>query len=134
MALIDRIIETYQQREADLAQLIAQEVGIPISFRAQVAGPVGHMQVARDVIATYAFERELAGSIVRREPIGVCALISPWNWPIQTSVIKVIYGIAAGCTMVARWLHDGCNSVAMRLYCASTGWVVRACPAAHVLC
>ncbi len=102
MALIDRIIAAYQEREADLAQLIAQEVGIPISFRAQAAGPVGHMQVARDVIATYAFERELADTIVRREPIGVCALISPWNWPIQTSVIKVIYGIAAGCTMVLK--------------------------------
>ena len=52
--------------------------------------------------AAYAFERQLADTIVRREPIGVCALISPWNWPIQTSVIKVIYGIAAGCTMVLK--------------------------------
>ena len=100
--LIDRIIAAYQRREPDLAQLIAQEVGVPVSFRAQVTGPAGHMQVARDVIATYAFERQLADTIVRREPIGVCALISPWNWPIQTSVIKVIYGIAAGCTMVLK--------------------------------
>ena len=102
VALIDRIIAAYQRREADLAHLIAQEVGVPVSFRAQVTGPSGHMQVARDVIATYAFERQLADTIVRREPIGVCALISPWNWPIQTSVIKVIYGIAAGCTMVLK--------------------------------
>lgn len=102
VALIDRIIAAYQRREADLSQLIAQEVGVPVSFRAQVAGPAGHMKVARDVIASYAFERQLADTIVRREPIGVCALISPWNWPIQTSVIKVIYGIAAGCTMVLK--------------------------------
>jgi aldehyde dehydrogenase (NAD+) len=60
------------------------------------------MKVARDVIESYAFERELAETIVRREPIGVCALISPWNWPIQTSVIKAIYGIAAGCSMVLK--------------------------------
>ncbi len=100
--LIDRIIAAYQRREADLSLLIAQEVGVPISFRAQVSGPVGHMAVARDVIASYAFERQLADTIIRREPIGVCALISPWNWPIQTSVIKVIYGIAAGCTMVLK--------------------------------
>jgi aldehyde dehydrogenase (NAD+) len=60
------------------------------------------MKVARDVIKTYAFERQLADTIVRREPIGVCALISPWNWPIQTSVIKAIYGLAAGCTMVLK--------------------------------
>ncbi len=102
VALIDRIIAAYQRREAHLSQLIAQEVGVPVSFRAQVTGPVGHMKVARDVMASYAFERQLADTIVRREPIGVCALISPWNWPIQTSVIKVIYGIAAGCTMVLK--------------------------------
>lgn len=102
VALIDRIIAAYQRREPDLAHLIATEVGVPVSFRAQVAGPRGHMQVARDVIATYAFERQLADTVIRREPIGVCALISPWNWPIQTSVIKVIYGIAAGCTMVLK--------------------------------
>ena len=102
VALIDRIIAVYTAREAELAQLIAQEVGVPVSFRAQVTGPAGHMKVARDLIATYAFESRLQDTIVRREPIGVCALISPWNWPLQTSVIKVIYGIAAGCTMVLK--------------------------------
>jgi aldehyde dehydrogenase (NAD+) len=102
MALIDRIIAAYERREDELAPLIAREVGVPVSFKAQVTGPSGHMKVARDVIGRYAFERQLADTIVRREPIGVCALISPWNWPIQTSVIKVIYGIAAGCTMVLK--------------------------------
>jgi aldehyde dehydrogenase (NAD+) len=60
------------------------------------------MRVARDVIAAYAFERRMDDTIIRREAIGVCALISPWNWPIQTSVIKAIYAIAAGCTMVLK--------------------------------
>jgi aldehyde dehydrogenase (NAD+) len=100
--LIDRIIAAYERRADDLADLIAQEVGVPVSMKAQVSGPAGHMKVARDLIRTYAFEHQLADTIVRREPIGVCALISPWNWPIQTSVIKVIYGIAAGCTMVLK--------------------------------
>ena len=102
VALIDRIIFEYERREKELAELIAVEVGVPVSFRAQVAGPAGHMRVARDLLKTYAFERQLADTIVRREPIGVCALISPWNWPIQTSVIKAIYGIAAGCTVVLK--------------------------------
>jgi aldehyde dehydrogenase (NAD+) len=102
IALIDAIIAAYELRADDFAQLIAQEVGIPVSFKAQVAGPVGHMKVARDLLKTYAFETQLADTIVRREPIGVCALISPWNWPIQTSVIKAIYAIAAGCTMVLK--------------------------------
>ena len=102
IALIDAIIAAYEARADAFAQLIAQEVGIPVSFKAQVAGPAGHMRVARDLLKTYAFETQLADTIIRREPIGVCALISPWNWPIQTSVIKVIYGIAAGCTMVLK--------------------------------
>ncbi|MFO1143010.1 MAG: aldehyde dehydrogenase family protein [Amaricoccus sp.] len=102
IALIDRVIAEYERREDELAQLIAQEVGVPLSFRAQVTGPAGHMKVARDLLKTYSFEHQLADTIVRREAIGVCALISPWNWPIQTSVIKVIYGIAAGCTMVLK--------------------------------
>ena len=102
IALIDRIIAAYERRQSELAQLIAQEVGVPVNFHAQVSGPAGHMKVARDVLRSYAFERQLANTIVRREPIGVCALISPWNWPIQTSVIKMIYAIAAGCTMVLK--------------------------------
>ena len=102
LALIDRIVSVYDKRQDEAAQLIAREVGIPVSFRAQVAGPAGHMKAAREVLASYAFEQQLADTIIRREPIGVCALISPWNWPIQTSVIKAIYGIAAGCTVVLK--------------------------------
>ncbi len=102
IALIDRIIAAYERRLEEASQLIAEEVGIPVSFRAQVTGPAGHMKVARDLLKTYAFERQLADTIIRREPIGVCALISPWNWPIQTSVIKAIYAVAAGCTMVLK--------------------------------
>lgn len=102
IALIDRIIFAYEARMDEFADLIAQEVGIPVSSRAQVTGPVGHMKVARDLLKTYLFETQLADTVIRREPMGVCALISPWNWPIQTSVIKAIYGIAAGCTVILK--------------------------------
>lgn len=100
--LIDRIIAAYERREAELSSLIAREVGIPVAFTGQVTSSAGHMRTARDVIRDYAFERQLDGAIIRREPIGVCGLISPWNWPMQQSVVKVIYGIAAGCTMVLK--------------------------------
>ena len=100
--LIDAIQAAYERRENELSELIAREVGVPVSFKAQVSGPAGHMKVARDLLKTYPFERQLADTIVRREPIGVCALISPWNWPIQTAAIKAIYGVAAGCTMVLK--------------------------------
>jgi aldehyde dehydrogenase (NAD+) len=102
IALIDRIITAYESRIDEFAAAIAQEVGIPVSSRAQVMGPVGHMKVARDLLKSYAFESRVGATIVRREPIGVCALISPWNWPIQTKVIKVIYALAAGCTVVSK--------------------------------
>ncbi|OZE37573.1 MULTISPECIES: aldehyde dehydrogenase family protein [unclassified Rhodococcus (in: high G+C Gram-positive bacteria)] len=102
IALIDRIIEVYESRLDEFSELIAQEVGIPVSNRAQVAGPADHMKVARDILRDYPFESRVGTAIVRREPIGVCALVSPWNWPVQTGVIKIIYALAAGCTVVAK--------------------------------
>jgi aldehyde dehydrogenase (NAD+) len=102
IALIDRIIAVYESYEDEFSELIAREVGIPVANRAQVKGPAEHMRVAQDILREYPFEARIGGAIVRREPIGVCALISPWNWPIQTGVIKIIYAIAAGCTIVAK--------------------------------
>lgn len=102
IALIDRIIYVYESRIDEFSELIAREVGIPVGNRAQVTGPADHMRVARDILREYRFESRIGSAIVRREPIGVCALISPWNWPIQTGVIKIIYAIAAGCTVVAK--------------------------------
>ncbi|MEB3371874.1 aldehyde dehydrogenase family protein [Saccharopolyspora mangrovi] len=102
IALIDRIIDVYESRIDEFSELIAREVGIPVANRAQVTGPAEHMRVARDLLRDYSFESRVGGAIVRREPIGVCALISPWNWPVQTGVIKLIYALAAGCTVVAK--------------------------------
>lgn len=102
VALIDRIITAYEERVDEIAALMAREVGIPVSARAQATGPLGHMKVARDLLKAYPFESHLGDTIIRREPIGVCALISPWNWPVQTPVIKAIYGLASGCTVVLK--------------------------------
>ena len=100
--LIDRIIDAYSKRVDEFADTIAQEVGIPKSAKAQAEGPIGHMKVARDLVGSYAFDARIGDTIVSREPIGVCALISPWNWPVQTPVIKLIYALAAGCTAVLK--------------------------------
>ena len=102
IALIDSIIAVYRARVGEFAEVIAREVGIPISAAAQVMGPIGHMEVARDLLKTYDFEQRIGDTIIRREPVGVCALIAPWNWPIQTPVIKLIYALAAGCTAVLK--------------------------------
>ena len=102
VALIDRVIDVYESHIDEFSELIAKEVGIPVANRAQVTGPADHMRVARDLLRDYPFESRIGDAIVRREPIGVCAAISPWNWPIQTGVIKVVYALAAGCTVVAK--------------------------------
>nr|WTB09026.1 aldehyde dehydrogenase family protein [Streptomyces antimycoticus] len=102
IALIDRVIDAYESHIDEFSELIAREVGIPVANRAQVTGPAQHMRVARDLLREYPFESRIGGAVVRREPIGVCALISPWNWPVQTGVIKLIYALAAGCTVVAK--------------------------------
>jgi aldehyde dehydrogenase (NAD+) len=102
IALIDRIITAYEGHIDEFSELIAREVGIPVSSRAQVTGPADHLRVAREVLREYPFETRMGSAVVRREPIGVSALISPWNWPIQTGVIKAIYALAAGCTVIAK--------------------------------
>ena len=113
MELINRIVMAYEGHLEEFSELIAREVGIPVSNRAQVTGPAEHMRVARDVLRDYPFESRIGSAIVRREPIGVCALISPWNWPIQTGVIKTIYALAAGCTLVAKPSVNSAASGAM---------------------
>jgi aldehyde dehydrogenase (NAD+) len=102
VAMIEAIIAAYEPRAEELATLLAREVGIPVSSKAQVTGPIGHMKVARDLLKDYRFEAAMGDTIIRREPVGVCALISPWNWPVQTPVIKFIYALAAGCTSVMK--------------------------------
>src|ERR687889_445693 len=102
IALIDRIIDVYETYIDEFSDLIAREVGIPVANRAQVTGPADHMRVARDIIRDYPFESRMGSAIVRRESIGGCAVISPLNWPIQTGVIKTVYALAAGCTVVAK--------------------------------
>lgn len=100
--MINRIMAAYEERLNDLSDILACEVGVPKSARAQITGPLEHMKVARDLLKSYRFETRMGNTMIRREPIGVCALISPWNWPIQTPVIKFVYALAAGCTSIMK--------------------------------
>jgi aldehyde dehydrogenase (NAD+) len=102
MALLDRIIAVYEPRMEELTAAVAEEMGSPISSRVQVSGPLTHFQQARRVLERYQFETKIDETIIRREPIGVCGLVSPWNWPIQTLTVKIAYALAAGCTVVCK--------------------------------
>ena len=100
IALLERILAAYAARQSDLADVIAREMGSPKSAAVQTQGPIDHWKQAARVLRDYSFEHRIGESIVRREAIGVCGLISPWNWPVQTPVTKIAYALAAGCTVV----------------------------------
>jgi aldehyde dehydrogenase (NAD+) len=102
IALFTRIIAAYERRRGELADLIAREVGTPLSAAVQTLGPLDHFRQAIRLLEAYHFEKSLAGTVIRREPVGVCGLISPWNWPVQTPVTKLSSALAAGCTVVMK--------------------------------
>ena len=80
------------------------EMGSPITFsrEVQATNALGHFKQAVTVLEAYELERFMGGTLIRREPIGVCALITPWNWPINQIVCKVAPALAAGCTVVLK--------------------------------
>jgi aldehyde dehydrogenase (NAD+) len=104
LALLDRIVEIMTRRSPELAQVISREMGAPMRLAAgaQVPSGVAHFTHARHVLAEYVFEETVGRSLVVREPIGVCALITPWNWPLNQIACKVAPALAAGCTMVLK--------------------------------
>ena len=105
IALLGRIIEVWQQRMGDLAQAISDEMGAPYaSVALPMQGPagLGHFMVALNVLKEFKFERMLGSTMVVREPVGVCGLITPWNWPANQIACKVAPALAAGCTMVLK--------------------------------
>jgi aldehyde dehydrogenase (NAD+) len=104
LALLDRIIEVYKSRMTEIGQAISQEMGAPLSMalRAQAGAGIGHFATARRVLAEFDFEKEMGTTLLVREPIGVCGLITPWNWPINQIACKVAPALAAGCTMVLK--------------------------------
>lgn len=104
IALFDRIIAAYEKRAGDLATAVTDEMGAPqwLSEQLQVTVGVAHFQIARAALADYRFDEPLGSSEVVREAVGVCALITPWNWPLMLIAAKVAPALAAGCTMVLK--------------------------------
>jgi len=104
IALLQRIIAVWEARKEDLAQAITTEMGSPITFSREVQTVValGHFKEMVEVLSTYEFEYAMGGSLIRREPIGVCGLITPWNWPLNQMTSKLASALAAGCTVVVK--------------------------------
>jgi len=104
VALLGRIIEVYQSRSEEMAQAISLEMGAPISLSraAQVPAGLAHLSEIVRVLGRFPFEELRGSTLMRKEPIGVCALITPWNWPMNQITCKVAPALAAGCTMVLK--------------------------------
>ena len=104
VALIEAILAEYKARAGDMAEAISQEMGAPISLArtAQVGSGLGHLMSAAKALREFQFEEQIGNSLVVHEPIGVVAMITPWNWPLNQIVSKVAPALAAGCAMVLK--------------------------------
>lgn len=104
LALLQRIIALYEARIGELARAMTAEMGSPITFsnEVQTVNALANFKETLAVLKTYAFERPMGGTMIRREPIGVCGLITPWNWPLNQVTSKLAPALAAGCTVVLK--------------------------------
>jgi len=104
IALLERIIEIYKQRMAEIGEVVSREIGAPVSLAqaAQAPAGLGHFEATLQALRDFEWEKDMGRSRVVYEPIGVCALITPWNWPPNQIVAKVAPALAAGCTVVLK--------------------------------
>jgi aldehyde dehydrogenase (NAD+) len=104
IALLEKIIEVYKSRMGDIAATVSQEMGAPMGLAnaAQAPAGLGHLMYTLNALKEFPFEEQVGKNLIVREPIGVCGLITPWNWPLNQIAAKVAPALAAGCTMVLK--------------------------------
>jgi aldehyde dehydrogenase (NAD+) len=104
VALLEKIVAVYQKRYGDIVKAISMEMGAPLSLsqNAQAAIGLGHLTQGIKILKEYEFEQVKGSYAIRREPIGVVGMITPWNWPINQIACKVVPALAAGCTMILK--------------------------------
>lgn len=102
--LLESCVASYKKHYMDIANAIREEMGAPQSLAstAQAYCGQGHLEEALKVLRTFEFEEELGQHRIFKEPIGVCGLITPWNWPVNQISCKVAPALAVGCTMVLK--------------------------------
>jgi aldehyde dehydrogenase (NAD+) len=104
LAVFERIMNEYEKRIPDIAAAISEEMGAPAALAGgfQVGLGSGHLATAMEVLRNFVFEEQKGASLIVKEPIGVCGLITPWNWPINQIAVKVFPALATGCTMILK--------------------------------
>jgi aldehyde dehydrogenase (NAD+) len=108
LALVERILEVYKARADEMAEAISLEMGAPIDMAKAQQAPagIGHIMNFIRVAKSFEFERKLGehapNDRILYEPVGVCGLITPWNWPMNQVTLKVMPALLTGCTMVLK--------------------------------
>ena len=104
LLLLNRILEHYEARKQDLADALRTEMGAPrwLAEGLQVGAGSMHLRAAIEVLQRYQFTEDRGTTRLVREPIGVCGLITPWNWPLSLIMTKLAPALAAGCTVVLK--------------------------------
>ncbi len=104
LALLERMAAIYKTRYDEMAAAISIEMGAPktLAESAQAWCGLHHIEQGIKALKSFDFENNLDGATVSKEPIGVCALITPWNWPVNQVALKVVPALATGCTMVLK--------------------------------
>ncbi len=105
LALLKSILEVYKKRKGEVAEAIKLELGAPhkLAHGPQAGVGIGHLEGFIEALEKFEFEEKQAnGDLIFKEPIGVCGLITPWNWPINQIALKVLPAIATGCTVVLK--------------------------------
>ena len=102
--LLKAIIKEYENRYKDFVEVITKEMGAPqwLSERAQANTGLKNFKETLEALENYEFEKKEDGYTLRKEPIGVVGMITPWNWPMNQITTKVSAAIASGCTMVLK--------------------------------
>jgi aldehyde dehydrogenase (NAD+) len=102
--LLGAILAEYERRERELGEAVTEEMGAPLSLGCGFHTLLGkgHIGTALEVLKTFKFEEERGVTMIRKEPIGVCGLITPWNWPMNQTCVKIAPALATGCTMILK--------------------------------
>jgi aldehyde dehydrogenase (NAD+) len=102
--LFERILKAFEPHMQRLARAISDEMGAPmkLALNSQAASGPSHFAATLDALKDFEFEEQIGSTRLRREPVGVCGLITPWNWPINQIACKVAPALAAGCTVVLK--------------------------------
>jgi aldehyde dehydrogenase (NAD+) len=102
--LLRAIQAEYAARMQELGEAVTEEMGAPLSLGCgfHVGLGAGHLQTAIEVLENFRFEEQKGPTLLLKEPIGVCGLITPWNWPLNQVAVKVFPALATGCTSVLK--------------------------------